>query len=107
MAARRPRARQARRARGRLHTKLVRDLERLALLQAGGSPERPIGVGSPAEVEPRAEAHACPLCGGSLRLEEHAAAVAGGIRLRVARVACTACGTRRALYFRLDEWELH
>ena len=98
-----PRGRTERRARGRLHEKLVRDLERLARLQPGGSPERPIVIDSPAVVDIRAVAKPCPLCEGPLKLEEHAADEIDGTRLRIATVACTQCGLRRKLYFRLEE----
>jgi hypothetical protein len=97
-----PSPRAARRARARTHGKLVRDLERLAGLEQGGSPARPIPIDSPAAVEVAATARPCPLCQGSLRVEEHAAEVIDGARLRVARLFCTACGTRRARYFRLE-----
>jgi hypothetical protein len=96
-----------RRARGRVHEKLVRDLERLARLEPGGSPQRPLAIDSPAVVELRAVAKPCPLCDGPLRLEDHAAAEIDGVRLRVATVACTQCGTRRSLYFRLGEQTIH
>jgi hypothetical protein len=85
----------------------VRDLDGLARLEQGGSPERPIEIASPAQVDVMAGARACPLCGGPLRLEEHAARTLGGTRLRVARVACTACGKRRSIYFRLEGGSLH
>jgi hypothetical protein len=101
-------ARAARRGRDRAGGKLVRDLERLAQLDAGGSAERPIEVASPAQVEVMALHRACPLCSGPLRLEEHAAATVDGARLRIARVVCTACSVRRALFFRLaEEQPLH
>jgi hypothetical protein len=38
---------------------------------------------------------------------EHAAETIDGVRLRVARVTCTACGTGRAIYFRLRETTLN
>ena|SRR5437867_9441123 len=94
-----PRA--ARRASARAHGKVIRDLERLARLQPGGTPDRPLEVDSPARVEVKAHATPCPLCGATLHLDEHAAETVDGIRLRVARLTCTACRTSRALYFRL------
>jgi len=101
MARRTPSARAARRGRARAHATLVRDLERLARLAPGGSPERPIDVGSPAQIEPMALAKPCPLCEGSLALEHHAAETIDGVRLRVVAVRCVQCGVRRRLYFRL------
>ena len=85
----------------------VRDLERLAALAPGGAPERPRDVDTPPLVDVMAEATPCPLCGGSLRLVEHAAETIEGVRLRVARVTCTTCGIGRAIYFRLRETTLN
>ena len=94
MGARRP----SRRLAQRQH---VRDLERLARLAPGGAPDRPIAVDTPPLVDVMAEARPCPLCEGSLRLNEHTAEIIDGERLRVARVTCTRCGIARAIYFRL------
>ena len=80
----------------------MRDLDRLAAVEQGGSPERPIAIDSPALVDVRAVAKPCVLCEGPLRLEEHAAEEIDGVRLRVASVACTQCGTQRSIYFRLE-----
>jgi len=85
----------------------VRDRERLARLEPGGAPARPLPIDSPVLVELRAVARPCPLCGGALRLDGHAAARVDGVRLRVATVACTMCGTRREIYFRLVEPTVH
>ena len=79
----------------------MRDLDRLARLQPGGAPERPLVIESPALVEVVAGAVPCPLCGGTLRLDEHTAETVEGVRLRVAYLACTLCGTKRQRYFRL------
>jgi len=79
----------------------VRDLEQLARLQPGGTPERPLDIDSPTRVEVIAQGTPCPLCETTLRLEAHTAETLGGVRLRVAHVVCPACGTKRALYFRL------
>jgi len=85
----------------------VRDLERLARLEPGGSPERPIVIDSTARVEIIAQAKPCPRCAGPLHLEEHAAAVSAGVRLRIARVACSQCRTRRSFYFMLPGGPVH
>ena len=105
MAGRRSRA--ARRAQAREQTQLVRDLEKLAALEPGGAPDRPVVVESVAQVEVIAMSRPCPLCQGSFRLVEHAAETVDGVRLRVARLACTLCGVARARYFRLEEAALH
>jgi hypothetical protein len=77
----------------------VSDLERLARLQPGGAPDRPIEIASPAQVEIIAERKPCPLCEGTLALREHAQEDG----LRVARLECTSCGVARAVWFRLLE----
>jgi hypothetical protein len=97
------RARRERRERERAHAKLVRDRERLAQLRPGGAAERPQTVDSPAQVDVIAGGTPCPLCDGPLRVVEHGAQTVDGVRLRVARVACTRCGVDRALWFRLRE----
>ena len=90
-----------RRERARVRERLARELDRLARLEPGGAAERPLVIDSPVLVEMRALAKPCPRCGGSCRLEAHTAEVIDGVRLRVAHVACTSCGARRAIYFRL------
>jgi hypothetical protein len=96
------RKRTLRRAQARAQAALARDLERLALLGPGGSPERAIVITSPAEVEVQARATPCPVCRGELRVDEHTAeTTTSGLRVRVARVTCPSCGRRGAIYFRL------
>ena len=85
----------------------MRDLERLARLEVGGAPDRPLPVESVAQIEVMAMSRPCPLCQGNVRLVEHAAETVDGVRLRVVRIACTLCGVLRARYFRLDEPALH
>jgi hypothetical protein len=79
-----------------------RSRERLAELQAGGSPRWAIEVRSPAVIEPRAAAMACPQCGGSYRIHEHTRPRPG---LRRVDVGCRQCSTPRALWFRLVDDE--
>ena len=86
---------------------MVRDLEKLASLEEGGAPDRPIVVDSPAVVDLRAVAKPCPLCDGSMRLEEHTSEEIDGERLRVAALSCTRCGVRRSRYFRLGGPTVH
>ncbi|AKT36572.1 hypothetical protein [Chondromyces crocatus] len=94
--------RSARRAGERAAVKLTQDLDKLARLEPGGSPERPLPLESASQVEVTARGKPCPLCRGELRLEEHAAESIRGARLRVARMMCVACGGRRELWFRLS-----
>jgi hypothetical protein len=95
------RKRAARRAEDRARGKLARDLDRLFRLGPGGSPERPIPIVAPTEVEVRARSMPCPLCDGELKLEEHTAETVGTARLRVAQVVCAVCRARRSIYFQL------
>jgi hypothetical protein len=72
--------------------------ELLASLMPGGSRERPIKVGSASVVEVRTAALACPLCGGSFRLEDHVSHASG---VRRVDVTCRHCSTPRSLWFAL------
>jgi hypothetical protein len=94
-----PRA--ARRQADRDVQKLMRDRTRLAALEKGGAPDRPIQVASASEVEIAARGVPCIQCGGIVRVDEHLAETIGAERLRVAHVACPACGTKRSLYYRI------
>lgn len=71
--------------------KLRRDAERLFTLEPGGSPERPIVIGSPAQVEITAAERRCPLHDAPMRVVDHVAATVAGSRLRVAHVRCPQC----------------
>jgi hypothetical protein len=91
-----------RRADARSAEKLARSRERLAHLEPGGDPARPLVVESASQVEPSALALTCLRCSGPNRLVEHAAVTVDDQRLRVARLACPQCGARRDVWFRLD-----
>ena len=94
-----PRA--ARREGERAAAKLADSRERLAVLDAGGAPSRPVVLESASQVEGHARSLACSRCDGAYRIEEHAAETVDGARLRVVRITCSACGARRLVYFRL------
>jgi hypothetical protein len=94
-------ARATRRQADRDVQKLMRDRTRLAALEKGGAPDRPIQVMSASEVEIAARATPCIQCAGIVRVDEHVAETIGAERLRVAHVSCPACGTKRALYYRI------
>jgi hypothetical protein len=81
--------------------KIVRDKQRLAELDLGGTSERPIEVTSSSVIDVRAQGTPCPLCGGSFRVDEQTAESVGGRSLRTARVTCTSCGIPRTLWFRI------
>jgi hypothetical protein len=95
------RARTERRERERALVKLSQDRERLARMEAGGAPERPIEVASASQVEVHARSLGCARCGGEPRVEEHEARVVDGRRLRVVKLVCPACGARRDVWFTL------
>lgn len=101
VAAKKPSPRAERRALEREARKDVRLRARLAALEPGGAPERPIEVPTATLVEPTALGAPCALCGGSPRLEEHAAETRDGLALRVARTRCARCGAPRETWFRI------
>lgn len=94
MAARR---RTERRALERDVKKHLEQQDKLAALSPGGAPERPIEVATASLIEPMARGSRCVRCAGAVRVDEHV--VEGG--LRVARVSCVECGSRRAIYYRI------
>ena len=77
--------------------KLADAKEKLARLEPGGDPARPIEVPSASVIELRAESHRCARCDGELRVHEHRA----GHGTREVELRCKACGTRRVLWFRV------
>jgi hypothetical protein len=95
------RSRTERRAGERDLRKLARARQELARLEPGGSPERPIPVTTSAVIEGRARSTPCPLCAGSLRVDQHDAETIDGRSLRVVAVTCLQCGIARRLWFRI------
>jgi DNA-directed RNA polymerase subunit RPC12/RpoP len=77
------------------------DRARLARLEPGGAPERPIDVSSASLVEVHARSLPCTRCGAEVRVEAHDAPVVDGRALRVAKTVCPMCGARRAVWFRI------
>lgn len=88
-----------RRAESRRDAKVVRDRERLAALEPGGSPSRPIEVVTAALVEPKARSMPCAVCGEAVRVADHTAETVNGVALRLAHVACPSCDHARVVYF--------
>jgi hypothetical protein len=79
----------------------VKDAKRrlkLAMLEEGGSPERPIRVSSASVVEPHVESMPCVVCGQKVRIDAHDARDQNGIVLRSVHVKCTQCGVARTVY---------
>jgi hypothetical protein len=97
-----PRPRTERREAARAKEKLARDREKLARLEAGGSPERPIPLESASQVEVHAGSLRCTGCDAELRVEEHLARTVGDQRLRLVHLRCPRCGARRDAWFRLE-----
>ena len=97
----RPRV-QARRS-ARESEKLARERERLFALSAGAHPTRPLPAPSASMLEARARAQRCPRCDGEHELLEHAAVTVQGSRLRELRLRCRQCGSRRSLFFQIEE----
>ena len=94
------RARTERREAERDAAKLARARLKLAALEVGGAPDRPIEVDSASIIEPHASSMPCAACGAQgLRIEEHTADLPR--RLRVVHVMCQRCGTRREVFFRI------
>src|SRR5260370_16429103 len=96
------RPRTAERVRQRAARQLVRDRQKLALLSPGGTAARPIDVVSTAVIPVRARATPCPLCDGTLRLDDETAETIDGRRLRAAPMTCVSCGIAPVLWFRLS-----
>jgi hypothetical protein len=94
-----------RRLAARAAGKLGAARERLASLEPGGAPSRPLPLESASQVEPHALSLPCLRCGAAYRLDEHAAVPVprdgGAEMLRVARLQCAQCGARREVWFRL------
>ncbi len=101
MSERKPRPRVGRRAAERDAKKLADNLERLALLEPGGSPDSPIELASASQVDVHARDARCVVCGGLVRLEDHTAETLRDVRLRVAHVQCQVCGRKRKIFFKL------
>jgi len=89
------------RPRERLSPELAQARERLARVEAGGSPARPIEVESASQIEVRATSTPCLRCQGPNRLDDHTAETLDGHAVRVVSVHCHHCGAPRVLYFRV------
>ena len=96
------RARTEKREAARVADKLALQREKLAKLEPGGGPGRPIDVSTASVIESHARALSCLRCAeGGARVASHDAQELDGRRLRIVRVACPRCGAERVLYFRI------
>jgi len=91
-----PRARTVRRQQARYSEKLARDREKLARLETGGSPDRPVILESASQIEVHARSES------DLRIVEHEAPTVGEQRLRVVRMVCPRCGAPRQAWFKIE-----
>ncbi len=101
----RPRAR--RRASAQAARRLAADRERLAALEPGGSPERPLEVESASIVEPRAVDLGCLHCDAVPRVEAQDAVRVDDRVLRRVRLRCRACGAEREVWVRIVGRAVH
>ncbi len=90
-----------RRAAERAREKIADASEKLARLEPGGAPERPIEIETASLVEPHARSIPCLRCGHEVRVVDHEAKTIGERRLRVVRTKCTRCGAIRVFYMRI------
>jgi hypothetical protein len=98
-----PRARTVTRKAARASDKLTEARMKLLDLEPGGSPERPLEVGTPAVIETKARALPCPRCEEPFELVAHEAHTRGGRRLRETKLRCRVCGLTRSLWFHVSE----
>jgi hypothetical protein len=95
----RPRTEERQRARQR--EKLYDARLKLALLEPGGSADRPLDVSSASVVESRAEAEPCLRCNKPMRATDHTTAESPNGLLRKVKLQCRDCGAMRELYLRI------
>jgi len=96
------RARTEQRVRQRDAQKLVRDRERAAELDVGGSPDRPIVVESSSVIEVRARSLRCPQCDAECQILEHTAERIAEVLLRAVKVRCLRCAIERTRWFKIE-----
>lgn len=90
----------ARTERREVERRAVKDAEariKLATLEPGGAPHRPIEVTSASVIEVQASSTPCAACGNEVRVDEHTAEQG----LRRVHVKCPRCGVSRDLWFRI------
>ncbi|MET0285238.1 MAG: hypothetical protein ABW352_12240 [Polyangiales bacterium] len=95
----RPRTEERERVRQR--EKLYEARAKLALLEPGGSADRPLDVSSASVVESRAEAEPCLRCNQPMRAAEHTTHASPNGLLRKVKLQCRDCGSTRELYLRI------
>jgi len=96
-----PSARNLSRLFRRKQDKLVEDRERLAGLEPGGSPERPILLEAASQLTLRTQSFTCLACDGPLRYVEDRVLELNGELRRAAMAECKQCGKRREVWFQI------
>jgi hypothetical protein len=72
--------------------------KKLAALEPGGSPERPLQVTTAATVESRARARGCVHCDGAMQVLAHDSETVGDRRLRRVTLRCKQCQSERLVW---------
>ncbi len=90
-----------RRRKQRAARQLANERERLARLEPGGAPERPLTVVSAAVVEEHARRLGCAQCTGPLTVDDHAVAKHDGELLRKVSTRCRMCRSERVVWLRI------
>ncbi len=81
---------------------LAKDRVRLAELEPGGSPERPIVVETASVIDGRARDTRCAVCEAELTLDDHEVVEHARGRLRRTRLTCRECHAPRVIWFRIE-----
>ena len=93
------RARTERRTAARRNEKLASARARLETIDPGASPDRPIELVSPSQVDVVARSLRCPRCDVGLYIVHERGHVLGGRVCRAVELECRQCGRRRTAHF--------
>jgi hypothetical protein len=80
----------------------AQEIARLVGDRPGGAPDRPLRVGSPAEIEPRVEREPCLWCAGTIRVDTHEVEEHDDRLLRRVVGRCSACGRELVTWFHVQ-----
>lgn len=95
------RERTVRRELVRASDKLAEARIKLAALEPGGAPDRPLIVDSASQIEGRAASLPCLRCESTTKVHEHRALHGSAGTIRELELACPRCGTRRLVYYQV------
>jgi len=96
-----PRGRTLERELEKKREKLYEARQKLAALDPGGGPSRPLDVSSASVIQARAEAQPCLRCGLPMRCDEHTTFEGPNGLLRLAKLECRGCGATRDFFLRI------